>query len=151
VWTDSLNRLGKAVKQEGLRLCYHNHSQEFEDHPPQISYFFRETDPRLVWLNFDDGHAFGLTPSLASFSSEHYRRIAIYHFKDMKRVAGGKSVQTPMRKGEVNVRGILAPLIRSNWTGWVENEEDVTYPHAIADPAGVLRQWITAVRGMIAR
>ncbi|MGH9402693.1 MAG: sugar phosphate isomerase/epimerase family protein [Terriglobia bacterium] len=149
VWTDSLNRLGRVVKQEGLKLCYHNHSQEFEDHPSQLSFFFRETDPKLVWLNFDDGHAYGLIPSVAAFSAEHFRRIAIYHFKDMKHGAGGKTVQTPMGEGQVDLKGMVAPLIHSGWNGWLEAEEDFVYPKPIPDPKGVLGQWITYTRGLI--
>lgn len=149
VWTDSLNQLGRVVKQEGLKLCYHNHSQEFLDHPSQMSFFFRGTDPELVWLNFDDGHAYGLIPSVAGFSAEHFRRIAIYHFKDMKHGAGGKVVETAMGAGQVNLKGMVAPLIHSGWSGWLEAEEDFAYPRVIDDPEGVLRQWITYTRGLI--
>lgn len=149
VWTDSLNRLGRAVKQEGLKLCYHNHSQEFLDHPSQMGYFFRDTDPELVWLNFDDGHAVGLIPSVAAFSAAHFRRIAIYHFKDMKRGADGKMVETAMGAGQVNLKGMVAPLVHHDWSGWLENEEDFNYPHPIPDPKGTLRQWITYTRGLI--
>lgn len=149
IWTDSLNRLGRVVKQEGLKLCYHNHAQEFLDHPSQMRYFFRDTDPELVWLNFDDGHAVGLIPSVAAFSAEHFRRIAIYHFKDMKRGADGKMAETAMGAGQVNLKGIVAPLLHRDWNGWLENEEDFNYPHPIPDPKGALRQWIAYTRGLI--
>jgi inosose dehydratase len=138
VWTGALNRLGAEVKAEGVSLCYHNHQQEFEGHPNPMSFLLRDTDPKLVWLNFDVGHAVGLV-SPAAFSAQHFRRIAIYHLKDVKLEPSGKVVYTPFGAGQVNLKGVVAPLLSSDWEGWLEVEEERNYPRPTPHPVQTLR------------
>lgn len=140
VWTDALNRLGTAVKAEGVQLCYHNHRQEFEGDPTPMSFLLRQTDPERVRLNFDVGHPVGLI-SPAAFSAEHFRRIAIYHLKDVKLVANSnKRVHTKPGAGQVDLKGVVAPLLKGNWSGWLEFEEDGNYPHPIPNPEETFRE-----------
>jgi sugar phosphate isomerase/epimerase len=139
VWTDALNRLGKAVKEEGLTLCYHNHRTEFEGDPNPMSFFLRDTEPDLVQLNFDVGHPIGLIDP-AAFSAQHFRRIAIYHIKDTVLDSSGTVAHTDLGKGHVDLKGVVAPLLDSNWSGWLEIEEDRAYPKALEHPAETLRE-----------
>lgn len=137
VWTEGLNSLGRAVKAEGVQLCYHNHQAEFEDDPSLMSFVLKETDPKLVMLNFDVGHATGWIDT-AAFSREHFRRIAIYHIKDEKLDADKKRTYTPLGEGQTNLPGVFAPLLNSDWKGWLEIEEEQTYPKPAADPEAIL-------------
>lgn len=139
VWTDALNRLGKMVKAEGVELCYHNHRHEFEGDPTPMSLLLRDTDPEIVRLCFDVGHAVGLVRP-ADFSAEHFRRIRIYHLKDVKLEDSGKLVYTKLGKGQVNLEGVVAPLLKSDWSGWLEIEDERNYPHPLPDPEETLRQ-----------
>ncbi|HEX5482425.1 MAG TPA: sugar phosphate isomerase/epimerase [Terriglobia bacterium] len=138
IWADGLNQLGKAVKSEGIKLCCHNHRLEFEGHPTEMSFLLRDTDPDLVWINFDVGHPLGLIKP-AVFSAEHFRRIAIYHLKDSKIEASGKIVNVAMGTGEVDVKGVVAPLLENSWDGWLEIEEDGNYPKPLPHREQVLR------------
>lgn len=150
VWAEGLNHLGKAVKSEGVKLCYHNHRLEFEGHPTEMSFLLRYTDPKLVWLNFDVGHPLGLIKP-AVFSAEHFRRIAIYHLKDSKIEASGKVANVAMGTGEVNVQGVVAPLLNSNWQGWLEIEEDGNYPKPLPHQEKILqhdRQYLRKITGV---
>ncbi len=147
VWTEGMNSLGRAMKSEGVQLCYHNHQTEFEDKPSLMSYLLKDTDPKLVMLNFDVGHATGWIDT-AAFSREHFRRIAIFHIKDEKVGADKKRVYTPLGEGQTNLPGIFAPLLNSNWEGWLEIEEEETYPKPAADPEAILardRQYLKKV------
>jgi sugar phosphate isomerase/epimerase len=137
VWTEGLNKVGEAVKAEGTRLCYHNHQLEFEDNPTLMSFLLKETDPKLVMLNLDVGHATGWTDT-AAFSREHFRRIAIYHIKDEKVDTDKKRIYTPLGEGQTNLPGVFAPLLASDWEGWLEIEEEETYPKPAADPEVIL-------------
>jgi len=139
VWTDGLNQLGKAMKAEGVQLCYHNHQLEFEDNPSLMSFLLKDTDPKLVMLNFDVGHATGWIDT-AAFSREHFRRIAIYHIKDEKIGPDKKRTYTPLGEGQTNLPGIFAPLFNSDWEGWLEIEEEETYPKPAADPEEILKR-----------
>ncbi len=137
VWTEGMNSLGQAMKVEGVQLCYHNHQIEFQDNPSMMSYLLNDTDPKLVMLNFDVGHATGWIDA-AAFSREHFRRIAIFHIKDEKVEADKKRVYTPLGEGQTNLPGIFAPLLNSDWEGWLEIEEEETYPKPAADPEAIL-------------
>ena len=146
---DALNRLGRACREEGLKLCYHNHVQEFEDTPSEMSLFFKETDPALVALNYDVGNAHGVQPDPAKFSEEHFRRIAIYHVKDVRRpenpgngprTGENGNIPTDLGKGEINLKGIVAPLLDSDWRGWITVEREGQYPHPAEHPEALLRQ-----------
>lgn len=150
IWADGLNQLGKAVKSEGVKLCYHNHRLEFEGHPSEMSFLLRDTDPNLVWINFDVGHPLGLIKP-ALFSAQHFRRIAIYHLKDSKIEASGKIVNVAMGTGEVDVKDVVSPLLNSNWDGWLEIEEDGNYPRPLPHREQILRhdrQYLRQVTGV---
>jgi sugar phosphate isomerase/epimerase len=136
----SLDRLGAAVRKEGLRLCYHNHEAEFRDEPSEMSYLLAETDPGRVWLCLDAGHCYGFEDP-AEFTAAHFRRIAIFHLRDETRSASGKVVYADPGKGAINLKGIVAPLIKSDWEGWLEIEEEEYYPKPMPDPDQAMGEW----------
>lgn len=142
--TEGLNRLGEIVRKEGLKLCYHNHWQEFADRPTEMSFIIKDTDPNLVRLNYDIGnsyiHQFGYGPNPAKFSREHYKRIAIYHIKDVGPGGQGKGVNTELGAGRIDLKGVVAPLLNSNWEGWLTVEQEGNYPKGWAHPDQIMRQ-----------
>jgi len=138
--TELLNRLGRVCKEEGLRLCYHNHIQEFEDKPSEMSFLLQETDPNFVWFNYDVGNAYGTGPDPARFSSEHFRRIAIYHLKDVVRDPSGKIVYTEFGKGQANLKAVVAPLLNTDWEGWLNVEREENYPNPTPNADEVMRR-----------
>jgi sugar phosphate isomerase/epimerase len=144
----SLNRLGEACKEEGLKLCYHNHAQEFQDQPPEMNFLLKETDPKLVWLNLDVGHAYGVGPAPALFSSEHFRRIAIYHMKDIVRDENGKEAATEFGQGKIDLKAVVAPLLNSDWEGWLTVEREENYPHPADHPDQIMRQCYDYLKGI---
>jgi sugar phosphate isomerase/epimerase len=36
--------------------------------------------------------------------------------------------------------GVFAPLLNSDWEGWLEIEEEQTYPKPAADPEAILKR-----------
>ena len=138
--TEALNRLGAAVKKEGLRLCYHNHEAEFRDKPSEMSYLLSETDAASVWLCLDVGHCYGFADP-AEFTAAHFRRIAIFHLRDETRSATGKVVYSGPGEGGINLKGIVAPLLNSNWGGWLEVEEEQYYPKPMPNPEMAMQKW----------
>jgi len=137
---EALDRLGAAVKKDGLRLCYHNHQPEFRDNPSEMSYLLSETDPGNVWLCLDVGHCFGLIDP-AEFSAAHFKRIAIYHLRDETHALEGAIVYTEPGEGKIDLKGIIAPLLTSDWEGWLEIEEEQNYPKPLANPELVMQKW----------
>lgn len=137
---EALSRIGEAVKKEGVRLCYHNHEAEFRDDPSEMSYLLSETDPGNVWLCLDVGHCYGLIDP-AEFTAANFRRIAIFHLRDETRSASGKVVYSEPGEGGINLKGIIAPLLKSNWEGWLEIEEEQYYPKPMPNPELAMKKW----------
>jgi inosose dehydratase len=144
---EALSRLGAAVKRDGLRLCYHNHEAEFRDNPSEMSYLLSQTDPGNVWLCLDVGHCYGFTDP-AEFTAAHYQRIAIFHLRDETRSASGKVIYTEPGNGGINLKGIVAPLLNSNWEGWLEIEEEQYYPKPMPNPEAAMQTWRQYLRGL---
>lgn len=140
VKAEALEQLGLAVKKTGLQLCYHNHQSEFQDNPSEMSFLLRETDPGNVALCLDVGHCFGLIDP-AEFSATHFKRIAIYHLRDVTHALGGKVVYTDPGEGRIDLKRIIAPLLENNWEGWLEVEEEPNYPKPLANPESVMQTW----------
>ena len=137
---EALNQLGAAVRKDGLRLCYHNHEAEFRDKPTEMSYLLTETDPSRVWLCFDVGHCYGFEDP-AEFTAANFRRIAIFHLRDETRSPAGKVIYAEPGKGGINLKGIVAPLLHSDWEGWLEIEEEQYYPKPMPEPDKAMKEW----------
>ncbi|MGH9325082.1 MAG: sugar phosphate isomerase/epimerase family protein [Terriglobia bacterium] len=148
-----LNRLGEVVQKEGLKLAIHNEWQPMAGHPPAESFVLKDTDPKLVWLCFDVGNPYGHVPNWdpVAFSREHFRRIAIYHLKDVARNAQGQLATVPFGTGKINLKGVVAPLLDSNWEGWLTVEEEGIWPRGLKHPKKVMgecRQYLRKVVGV---
>lgn len=138
--TEGLNRIGRACAEAGLKLAYHNHWGEFLQEPSEMNFLLSETDPKLVWFSLNIGHMQGYGPDPVAFSVEHYRRIANYHLRDVKRgEAGKKNIQVAEGAGDVDFKGILAPLLNSDWRGWLIVEEEGNYPNPADHPEALLQ------------
>lgn len=137
---EGLNAVGKMCKEQGLKFCYHNHVQEFQDDPPQMDYILKETDPKLVWLNFDIGNPYPTMAHPETFSKEHYKRIAVYHMKDVDENAGGKQVGTDFGAGKLDLKAVVQPILNSDWEGWLVVEREGAYPKPAEHPEVLLKQ-----------
>ncbi len=146
---ESLNRLGQTCKQEGLQLCYHNEVQDFQDNPSEMSYLLGETDPELVRLCFDVGNGYKHGEDPGPFSADHYRRIAMYHLKDVKQNEAGKSVPVDLGTGAIDLRAVVAPVLKSDWRGWITVERESNYPLAADNPEQLLKQCRGYVREIV--
>jgi sugar phosphate isomerase/epimerase len=141
-----LNQLGRICQQEGVQLCYHNERQDFQSYPSEMSVLLRETDPKLVRLCLDVGNGYGLGEHPGRFSARHFRRIAMYHLKDVKRNAAGDVVPVNLGAGSINLRAVVAPVLNSDWRGWLTVEREADYPRAAANPEQLLKQCRAYIR-----
>ena len=141
-----LNQVGAACRQEGLPFCYHNHIPEFKGDPPLMDTLLAATDPKLVWLNYDVGNSYPVGPKPGDFSAAHFRRIAVYHIKDVKQEPGGKVVPTDLGAGRIDLRAVVDPVLKSDWTGWLVVEREGSYPNAAANPEELMAQCRAYIR-----
>lgn len=143
----ALNRLGGICQSIGLKFCYHNHDQEFQGTHTEMESILKDTDPKLVWLNYDVAEPYGYGPSAGDFSAAHFRRIAIYHIKNVKRSEKGKLVPAELENGLVDIKAVVAPLLNSDWEGWLTLERETGhYPHPAPDPEVLVRRYREELR-----
>jgi sugar phosphate isomerase/epimerase len=116
---ESLNRLGAACKKAGLRLVYHNHGNEFMLNGAEIEELLKQTDPGLVWLLLDLGHAYHEHADVVAFMSRHHERIDALHLRDIK-----DKKQVPLGQGELDWSGLAAVIRKTGWPGVLTLEEE---------------------------
>lgn len=116
---EGLNAAGKYAKSKGLGLAYHNHAPEFAQGGAEIEGLLRHTDPELVHLILDCGHAFRAKVDVAGFFARHHRRIDGVHLRDFR----GDS-QVPLGEGDFDLAALAAAINKAQWSGWVLNEEE---------------------------
>jgi inosose dehydratase len=135
-----LNAAGAIAKEYGLKLTYHHHGGTVVEGPGEIDRLMELTDPELVYLLYDTGHAYYGGADPLSILQKHYDRIAYIHLKDIRQqVLDEARLQksdfvTCIRKGVFTVPGdgcidfkpLFAELLERNYEGWaiLEGEQD---------------------------
>ena len=137
---DGLNRIGAIADAEGIRLSYHHHMGTGVMTADDTARLMKGTEPRLVHLCLDTGHAAFAGDDPLQVAREHAPRIGHVHLKDVRppvveRVrAEHLSFQDAVEAGVFTVPGDgsidFAPILRTlaevDYQGWlvVEAEQD---------------------------
>lgn len=137
---EGLNLAGEIAREHGLRLTYHHHGGTAVERPEEIDRLMELTDPNLVYLLFDTGHAYYGGSDPLSLLRKHYDRIAYIHLKDIRQNVlneareEGVDFVTCIRKGVFTVPGdgcidfvpIIGELMERKYDGWalLEGEQD---------------------------
>lgn len=82
---DQLDRAGRAVKAEGLRLAYHNHDMEFAPQGDRhgLDLLLANTDPALVDFELDVGWAVAAGQDPMALLRRWPGRFRLLHVKDV--------------------------------------------------------------------
>ncbi len=127
---DILEKLGKRLTGEGVKLAPHAHMWAQFENRKEIDYVMTHTDPKHVWFVLDTGHITlaGIDPVELTKKLGH--RIVEYHMKDTKPEwrGGAKSrldrpdmMNDPpffeLGKGGVDFEGIKKHLDTIQWSG----------------------------------
>jgi inosose dehydratase len=167
---EGLHRAAKMSEEYGMRLVYHYHAGTAVETAEEIDRLMDMTDPRLVHLLYDTGHAlYGGYDPLALLK-KYEDRIKYVHLKDVRREVlehvrkENIDFRTAVLKGLFTVPGdgcidfapILRELIGRNYDGWiiVEAEQDpaVAHPYTYAKMAKeYIDATITAVKAEMQR
>jgi sugar phosphate isomerase/epimerase len=116
---EAVTHLATLCRKAGLRLTYHNHTEEFRAGGAEIEALLQRTEPDLVSLLVDLGHAWRVHADVVAFFSRHHARIAAMHLRDIR--AGE---QVPLGQGEIDFPALAAIVRRTGWSGWLTNEEE---------------------------
>jgi len=137
---EGLNAAGAIAKEYGLKLTYHHHGGTVVERPEEIDRLMELTDPTLVYLLYDTGHAYYGGSDPLELLRKHYDRIAYVHLKDVRKAVLEqaraeradfikcirKGVFTVPGTGDLDFGPIVGELIARGYSGWamLEGEQD---------------------------
>ena len=142
-WDDAargVDRIARAVRDDtGLRTVFHHHCGAFVETPEEIDALLQRTDPALVGLCVDSGHAMYGGGDALTLLQRYRPRVWHVHFKDCEpRVAGRARAeawdyQSALRhgvfcelgRGAVDFPALVRALGDAGYDGWVVVEQDV--------------------------
>jgi inosose dehydratase len=135
-----VERIAGAVRDEtGLRTVFHHHCAGFVETPQEIETLLERTDPALVGLCLDSGHAAYGGGSPLDLLARVRPRVWHVHLKDCQPGVARRAraeewdYQTALRhgvfcelgQGSVDFAALLGALDSSGYGGWVVVEQDV--------------------------
>lgn len=143
---EGLNEAGRYCRDNGMQLVYHYHGETVVESGDEIARLMESTDPELVHMLYDTGHAyFGGSDPLHIFQT-YYDRIRYIHLKDIRqevldwkrqegvrfREAVRQGIFTVPGDGCIDFQPIFNELKARGYEGWmiIEAEQDPS----IADP-----------------
>lgn len=137
---EGLHQAGKYCRDQGMKLVYHFHGETVVEREEEIDKLVAMTDPELVSLLFDTGHAYYGGSDPLELLLKHENRIQYIHLKDVRPEVLGWKRQNHVRFGEMIGKGLFtvpgdgcidfAPIMRHlqqrNYDGWIliEAEQD---------------------------
>ena len=134
-----LNRAGRACRNLGVGVSFHNHRHELAHDAEEIAYLLAETDPGLVSLVLDVGHPFPLRLPATELVYQYPNRIAGFHLRDTK---AGKEVM--IGSGNFDFVALGKAIRRTGWFGWliveVNKREEISSRDLVKKCRNHLRQ-----------
>ncbi len=136
----TVHAVARALRDElGMRVVLHHHAGTFVETRAEIDRFLAETDPELVGLLLDTGHAVYGGADPLDLLAHHGDRIRYVHLKDARGAEIERVRTTDIAMNEAWKRGVFCPLgegvvdfprvvesLRSRgYAGWLIVEQDV--------------------------
>ena len=144
----TLHAVAKALRKElKMKVVVHHHAGTYIETTDEIDRLLAGTDPELVNLLLDTGHAVYGGADPVDLLKRHGKRITYVHYKDVKPAelehvrssqismpdAWKRGVFSPLGEGMVDFPGVTEALRGLGYAGWVIVEQDV-----VADAQGKL-------------
>lgn len=123
-----LNRWGRAARDRGIRVGYHNHDQEFAALPGGgrgMDILLAETDPNLVDFEIDIYWAVKAGQDPIALFAQHPGRFPLWHVKDMTDRAGAQKM-ADVGTGELDFAAMFAQRQRAGLTHFFVERDDPT-------------------------
>ena len=135
-----VERIAAGVRDEtGLRTVFHHHCASYVETPDEVDALMQRTDPTLVGLCLDSGHATYGGGSPIELLSRHRARTWHVHFKDCEphiaerarreqldyQDALRQGIFCELGRGSVDFPALLRDLRDADYDGWIVVEQDV--------------------------
>jgi inosose dehydratase len=145
----TLQAVARALRDVlGMRVVFHHHAGTHVETPGEIERLLEQTDPDLVGLLLDTGHAVYGGGDPLEIVMRHGPRVRYVHLKDAQRAelehmrrsdvpmaeAWARGVFCPLGEGVVDFPRLIETLRRRGYEGWLIVEQDV-----VPDAEGRLR------------
>ncbi len=137
---EGLNAVAAALRQEGVKLVFHNHVGTYVETEEEMSRLLDATDPALVGWCLDCGHlAYGGGNTLRMLA-HHGDRVGYVHIKDVDASLirasreHGWSFQDALKQyifsklgqGAADIPAVIRALKDHGYDGWLVVEQDTT-------------------------
>jgi inosose dehydratase len=137
---DTLHVVARALRDVlGMRVVVHHHAGTFVETPPEIERLLEQTDPEMIGLLLDTGHAVYGGGDPLEIVRRHGPRVRYVHLKDARRdeldrvrqtdipmqEAWSRGVFCPLGEGVVDFPRVIEMLRRGGYAGWLIVEQDV--------------------------
>ena len=164
-YAERLNAFGEhLLNVYGLKLAYHHHMGAYVESPDDVDKLMALTDPDMVFLLFDTGHAyFGGAADPVVLLKKHVQRVVHVHCKDVRSpvIAQARNdgwsflngvingTFTVPGDGSIDYRAVLITLKDAGYQGWlvVEAEQDP----AIAPGYAYAKKGYETLRALVER
>jgi inosose dehydratase len=128
-----LNQAGEICRAYGMKLVYHYHVGTAVERPEEIDRLMRMTNPELVYLLYDTGHAYYGGSDPLALLDKYVDRIAYVHLKDVRKPVLDKvrsetiafqqavveGVFTVPGDGCIDFKPILKRLFEAGYDDWM--------------------------------
>lgn len=155
----TLQAVGEAALEFGVRACYHNHGGTVVEREDEIERLLDATDPEVLFLGPDVGHLAWAGIDVVAFARRHAARIKTMHLKDVDaevRAQGAAQgwdyeaferagIWTEIGTGSVDFPGLFGVLDEHGFEGWLIVETDVTRLSSPRESARVSRENLRAL------
>ena len=137
---DGLHEIGEIARRVNMTNVYHPHMGTGIQSEEDVDRLMESTDPGLVSLLLDTGHATFDGHDPRALARRHAARIRHVHLKDVRAEVAQRALRerwsferavragvfTVPGDGDVDMRGVLEDLSAANYSGWlvVEAEQD---------------------------
>jgi sugar phosphate isomerase/epimerase len=108
--TATFNELGAQLREDGIRLCYHNHDHEFlkvYDGQPAMEIILANSDPANLYLEMDVGWVMMGKADPAVWLRRAKGRVPVIHLKDFHDLAVRESF-TEVGSGKNDFKAVFA-------------------------------------------
>lgn len=129
ILAETLNSMGKAAKEHGLTLGYHNHDFEFapvsdNDKTLVLDYLLEHTDPAHVAFELDTYWAAYAGVDPVNYLQRHAGRIPLVHLKDMT----PERTFTEVGAGTLPITAIIEAARASGAQGYIVENDQPSIP-----------------------
>lgn len=119
-----LNEAGKICREAGLKLAYHNHDFEFENHNGITGYeiLLKETDKELVYFEMDLYWVVRAKKDPLQLFRENPGRFTMWHVKDMDKL--NPALNTEVGSGSIDFKPIFKEAKRAGMKYFFVEQEN---------------------------